>query len=57
MAVALGEDEVGVVEQPVDGRGGERLGHDRVEAIWGWLIFVQVMLPLVPGQNGCRFAY
>jgi hypothetical protein len=30
---AFGDDQVGVVQQPVDGRGGQRLGHDRVEAI------------------------
>ena len=32
VAGTLGEDDVGVVEEPVDGRGGEGLGHDRVEA-------------------------
>jgi hypothetical protein len=31
VAVALSDDDVGVVEQPVDGRGGEGLGHDLVE--------------------------
>ena len=30
--VALGEDQVGVVQQPVHGRRCEGLGHDRVEA-------------------------
>jgi hypothetical protein len=30
--VALGDDQVGVVEKPVDGGGGEGLGHDRIEA-------------------------
>src|SRR5579875_188158 len=30
--VALGQDEVGVVEQPVDGGGGEGLRHDRIES-------------------------
>lgn len=29
---ALGDDDVGVVQEPVDGRGGEGLGHDGVEA-------------------------
>jgi hypothetical protein len=32
VAVAFGGDEVGVVEQPVDRRGGEGLGHDRIES-------------------------
>jgi hypothetical protein len=30
--VAFGQDQVGVVEQPVDGGGGQGLGHDGVEA-------------------------
>ena len=30
--VAVGDDDVGVVQEPVDGGGGEALGHDRVEA-------------------------
>src|SRR6202040_790746 len=30
--VALGQHEVGVVEQPVDGGGGEGLRHDGVES-------------------------
>jgi site-specific DNA recombinase len=29
---SVGVDEVGVVQQPVDGGGGQGLGHDRVEA-------------------------
>ena len=32
VGVALGQHQVGVVEEPVDGRGGEGLGHDRVES-------------------------
>jgi hypothetical protein len=31
---AFGDDEVGVVHEPVDGGGGEAFGHDRVEAGW-----------------------
>jgi hypothetical protein len=29
--VAIGDDDAGVVQEPVDGDGGEALGHDRVE--------------------------
>jgi hypothetical protein len=43
--VALGDDQVGVVEQPVDGGGGEGLRHDGVEAIRGWHMFVVADLP------------
>ena len=38
--VALGDYHVGVVQQPVDGGGGQGLGHDLVESIWGWDMFV-----------------
>ena len=31
VAVALGQDQVGVVQQPVHRRCGQRLGHDLVE--------------------------
>src|SRR5205814_8012426 len=31
VGVALGGDQVGVMEEPVDGGGGQCLGHDRVE--------------------------
>ena len=31
-AGTLGDDDVGVVQEPVDGGGGQRLGHDLVEA-------------------------
>jgi hypothetical protein len=34
-----------VVEQPVDGGGGEGLGHDGVESIRGWHMFVVADLP------------
>ena len=30
--MAVGEDHVGVVQQPVDGRRGERFRHQLVEA-------------------------
>jgi hypothetical protein len=33
------------VQEPVDGRGGEGLGHDGVEAIRGWHMFVLADLP------------
>ena len=36
---SAGDHEVGVVEQPVDGGGGEGLGHDRIEANRGWHMF------------------
>jgi hypothetical protein len=36
---------VGVVEQPVDGGGGEGLRHDGVEANWNWLRFLIGLLP------------
>ena len=31
-AVTLGDHDVGVVQQPVDGGGGQGLGHDLVES-------------------------
>ena len=31
VAAALGDDDVGVVEKPIHGRGGKTLGEDRVE--------------------------
>jgi hypothetical protein len=31
VAVALGQDQVGVVQQPVHGHGGQGLGHDLIE--------------------------
>lgn len=37
--VALGDDDVGVAEQPVNGRCREGFGHDLVESIWGWCLF------------------
>jgi hypothetical protein len=32
MRAAFGDDEMGMVHEPVDGRRGQALGHDRVEA-------------------------
>jgi hypothetical protein len=32
VAVTLGHDDVGMVQEPVDGGGGQGLGHDLVEA-------------------------
>jgi hypothetical protein len=32
MRLTLGDDDVGVVEEPVDRRGGQSLREDRVEA-------------------------
>ena len=37
--VALGQHQVGVVEQSVDGGGGEGLRHDGVESNRGWDMF------------------
>ncbi|GAA4261424.1 hypothetical protein GCM10022255_094000 [Dactylosporangium darangshiense] len=56
-AVTLGHDDVGVVQEPVDGGGGEGFGHDLVEAIWGWLMFAGAWLRLVPGQKRSRLIY
>jgi hypothetical protein len=36
---------VGVVQEPVDGRGGEGLGHELVEGIWNWLRFQVPVFP------------
>ena len=38
-AVAGGEDDVGVVQQPVDGCVGDGLGHEFVEPTWNWHTF------------------
>ena len=32
IAVTLGHDDVGMVQEPVDGGGGQGLGHEVVEA-------------------------
>jgi hypothetical protein len=36
---AVGDQDVRVVQQAVDGGGGQRLGHQFVEGIWSWLMF------------------
>jgi len=36
---------VGVVQEPVDGRGGQRFGHEFVEANWNWHTFVEGQTP------------
>src|SRR6266536_4833235 len=37
--LVLGDHDVGVARQPVDGGGGggQRLGHELLEPIWGWV--------------------
>jgi len=40
-AVAGGLADVGVVQKPVDGRGGKGFGHEFVERIWGCHMFVR----------------
>ena len=42
--VAGGLADVGVVQESVDGRGGEGLGHELVEGNWNWLKFPIVVL-------------
>jgi hypothetical protein len=37
---AGGLADVGVVQEPVDGRGGQRFGHQLVETNWDWHMFV-----------------
>jgi hypothetical protein len=32
VAATLGDDDMGVVEEPIHGRGGKTLGEDRVES-------------------------
>jgi hypothetical protein len=44
-AVAAGLADVGVVQQPVDGGGCQGFGHQLVEGIWGWHMFVRGDLP------------
>jgi len=50
--VAGGLADVGVVQEPVDGRGGEGLGHELVEGNWDWLRFLIAHLPF--DVLGCR---
>ena len=38
-AVAGGHDDVGVVQEPVDGGVGDGLGHEFVEPTWNWHTF------------------
>ena len=38
-AVAAGLADVGVVHEPVDGGGGQGLGHQLIERIRGWHMF------------------
>ncbi len=47
---------MGVVQEPVDGRGGQGFGHEFVEPNWNWHTFVlgdsrSELLILVPGVS------
>ena len=44
-AVAAGLAHVGVVEQPVDGGGRQRFGHELVKRNWNWHWFVVACSP------------
>ena len=58
VAVAFEGDDLGVVHEPVDHRGGDYVvAEDFTPPIWGWLMFVLVGSLLVVGQNGCRLVY
>ena len=37
--------DVGVVQEPVDGRGGQRFGHQLVKPNWDWHTFVEGQTP------------
>jgi hypothetical protein len=42
---SAGKDDVGVVQEPVDGGCGQGLGHDGVESNWNWLRFLIAVRP------------
>jgi hypothetical protein len=44
MRLALGDDHVGVVQQPVNGSGGQTLGKKVVSKRAGWRFEVRIRL-------------
>jgi len=61
VAGALQREDVGVVDDAVDHRGGDGLvAEDAAPALWAWLKFVGGGLGLSPGQTGsaaCRLMW
>jgi len=57
VAVASGDDDVSVVEEPVDGRGSEGLGHDLVEPRRVKVARNRQALPLICGVDQALEAF